>query len=492
MRSNLVAARATVARLFARPGAPSAGEQQHGSRRVLFTPIRHLAMAYRKRFLTVRGQESKYFELAVRWIVAFLQLMGTIGTIISLLFFAPRYGLVIPSFGAAVIAFTFFLFVLLNRGSIRMASFLLVAGLFLVADSVGLFMGYRMPLASGIIIVAILITTSILPLNWALVVASAGYLSFAVMGATQDSLGYPQITNLIELDTQANSVNLLLVVALGVLTNLAWRSQSSRQISDLERARQESEQARQEADRANQAKSKFLAAVSHELRTPLNAIRGYVDIMLAGMVGSFSEQQAPLLNYVQHNSKRLYDMINDLLDLSRIEAGRLELHIEPLIPRKVVGETVESMRSLSQQKGLELAVQYSETMSEVVLGDLKKVQQIITNLVGNAIKFTNQGSVTVRLSGPDLGHWQIRVEDTGIGMPPDAATYIFEMFRQVDSPASRKQEGTGLGLSITKGLVERMSGSIAVESTLGKGSAFTVTLPRQLQEKARPQEEQNG
>jgi signal transduction histidine kinase len=244
------------------------------------------------------------------------------------------------------------------------------------------------------------------------------------------------------------------------------------------------EQARQEADRANNAKSQFLANMSHELRTPLNAIIGYIEIMLSGMAGTFTEKQTQLQQHVHVNAKRLLALINDILDLAKIEAGRVEIRLTPTSPQKVITEIVDSMQSLAQQKHITLSANFAEDTPEIVLCDLGKVQQIVTNLVGNALKFTSQGGVTVGVSAPESGKWKISVADTGKGMPADAVNYIFEMFRQVDGTDTREHTGTGLGLAITKRLIDRMGGTISVETQLGKGSSFTVTLPRQIQDKS--------
>jgi signal transduction histidine kinase len=246
----------------------------------------------------------------------------------------------------------------------------------------------------------------------------------------------------------------------------------------LEIARQEAEAARQRAEDADKSKTYFLANMSHELRTPLNAIIGYDEIMLGGMVGTFSPKQTELLGRIQHNSRRLLTLINDVLDLSKIESGSLEIYQSPMSPRKIIAESVENLRSLAAQKQISLSVELADNLPEAVLGDANKVQQILVNLVSNAIKFTDSGGVVVRARGVGKAEWQVEVKDTGIGMPREALTMIFEPFRQVDSTESRKHGGTGLGLSISKRLAEKMGGSIEVVSALGQGSTFTVTFPR--------------
>lgn len=245
-----------------------------------------------------------------------------------------------------------------------------------------------------------------------------------------------------------------------------------------EEARQQAEIERNRAEESDKAKSQFLANMSHELRTPLNAIIGYDEAMLGGLAGEFTPQQTKLLGHIQYNSRRLLGLINDILDLSKIASGSLQVFLAPMSPQKVVYETVESLRSLADEKKVSLNLNVSDTVPEIVLGDAHKLQQILANLLSNAIKFTDQGSVTVDVGMVDTGQWQIKVADTGIGMPSDAVNTIFEPFHQLDGSERRKYKGTGLGLAISKRLVDALGGTIEVETALGKGSTFTVKLPR--------------
>jgi len=245
-----------------------------------------------------------------------------------------------------------------------------------------------------------------------------------------------------------------------------------------EAAQHQAEIDRKRAEDADKAKSQFLANMSHELRTPLNAIIGYDEAMLGGLAGDFAPLQLKLLGHIQYNSRRLLGLINDILDLSKIESGSLQAFLAPMSPQSVVLETVESLRGLADEKGLHLTTSVSEDVPAVVLGDVNKLQQILANLLGNAINYTDKGTVTVSIDSADANNWQVSVADTGIGMPQDAANYIFEPFQQVDGTEKRKHKGTGLGLAITKRLVEGLGGSIEVNSTLGVGSTFTIKLPR--------------
>lgn len=249
-------------------------------------------------------------------------------------------------------------------------------------------------------------------------------------------------------------------------------------LEEEEIAKKQAEEARQRAEAADHAKSQFLANMSHELRTPLNAIIGYDEAMIGGMVGELTDQQLKILGHIQHNSRRLLNLINDILDLSKIESGSLEVYLAPLSLHEVIERTVESVRNLADEKAIYLKVEITEAVPEVILGDVRKLEQIIVNLLSNAIKFTSAGGITVAVDIVNSDRWRMRVIDTGIGIPQASRKSIFEPFQQVDGSSTRKYKGTGLGLAITKRLIEGMDGTIHVTSEEGKGSTFTVELPR--------------
>jgi signal transduction histidine kinase len=243
-------------------------------------------------------------------------------------------------------------------------------------------------------------------------------------------------------------------------------------------ARAQADEARKRAEEADKAKSRFLANMSHELRTPLNAIIGYDEAMLGGMVGEFSSEQNKLLGHIQYNSRRLLGLIDDILDLAKVEAGSMQVFLSPISPRKIIGDAVDNLRALADRKQIRLNFEVSNDMPEAVLGDVKKLQQIVINLVSNAIKFTTEGGVTVKIALLPEDKWQLKVIDTGIGIPKEAQQTIFEPFQQLDNSETRKYKGTGLGLAITLRFVEALGGTITVDSEIGNGSTFTVTLPR--------------
>jgi signal transduction histidine kinase len=242
--------------------------------------------------------------------------------------------------------------------------------------------------------------------------------------------------------------------------------------------------ARDSALESARAKSSFLATMSHELRTPLNAILGFTGILMSGMVkggAQLAPTQQELLQRIDTNGRRLRDVINDILDLAKIEAGRITVTVTEARPRQFLDETVSAMRSLALNKGIALELHFAASAPEVVLTDMRKVSQMLTNLLGNAIKFTQKGGVYVEVrGGATPADWQIEVRDTGIGIPKDSIGRIFETFRQVDESDRREYEGTGLGLAIVRSLAEAMQGSVAVVSEVNHGSTFTITLPKRL------------
>lgn len=242
------------------------------------------------------------------------------------------------------------------------------------------------------------------------------------------------------------------------------------------------------AKEAARLKGEFLANVSHELRTPLNAIIGFSDMLLAGMSGPLNEKQQHKMSRLKENGSRLLALINDLLDLTRIESGRLETVEKAFSPRALAERITAQMESLATESKLKFETAIGQEVPETVVGDEKRVEQVVVNLLSNAFKFTKEGSVTLRIAANATEKtWTLDVIDTGIGIPPHAVNVIFEEFRQLDGTYSRAYKGSGLGLAITRNLVRMMGGKIGVKSTLGSGSTFTVVLPMSLSETAEPE-----
>jgi PAS domain S-box-containing protein len=229
------------------------------------------------------------------------------------------------------------------------------------------------------------------------------------------------------------------------------------------------------AEESDRLKSAFLATMSHELRTPLNSIIGFTGILLMGLVGPLASEQKKQLNMVQKSARHLLELINDVLDISKIEAGQIELAGDPFDMRTSIRNSLEKIAPLADKKGLALTAVISPPVGQIV-GDRRRVEQVLINLLSNAVKFTERGEVRIESKVEDS--WLVtRVIDTGIGIRPEDADALFKPFRQVDSGITRQYEGTGLGLSICKRLAEAMGGRIQVESEWGKGSCFAFALP---------------
>jgi signal transduction histidine kinase len=255
-----------------------------------------------------------------------------------------------------------------------------------------------------------------------------------------------------------------------------WTSRELRRLDEEQRVAAEALRGLNDRlSQASRAKSEFLANMSHELRTPLNAILGFTELILDDLYGEVPAGLREPLTDIQTNGRHLLRLINDVLDLSKIEAGRLELGDGEYSVQEIVDVVHASLRSLALGKQLTFTATVSPDIPPA-RGDGRRITQCLMNLAGNAIKFTRHGRVDIdaRLDGEWLVY---RVTDTGIGIPKDEVENVFAEFRQVDAAITREYGGTGLGLSITKRLVEMHGGRIWVESELGKGSTFSFTVP---------------
>lgn len=242
------------------------------------------------------------------------------------------------------------------------------------------------------------------------------------------------------------------------------------------------QQAKHEADSANRAKSEFLANMSHEIRTPMTAILGYSDIMIDECERNQSTpEQLDASVTIKRNSEHLLEIINDILDLSKIEAGEISIEYQRYSPCTLIADVVSLMRVRAQEKKLSLNVEYLSAIPETMLTDKTRARQVLMNLVHNAIKFTKQGEVklAIQLIHPQSPQPMLQVEiiDTGIGISEDQLNRVFEPFMQVDTSVTRNYEGTGLGLAISRKLAQMLGGNLTAVSEIGKGSTFLLTLP---------------
>jgi two-component system sensor kinase len=300
----------------------------------------------------------------------------------------------------------------------------------------------------------------------------ADYIATIAGAALENAEGFTQLQNLNE--SLEQRVEERTAAAEARSCELAESNQELERVAqELLEAQRELTVAKHAAESANHAKSRFLAAMSHEIRTPMNGVIGMTELTLNT---SLSSHQRNNLTIVKDSAQALLTLLNDILDFSKIEAGRLDLECIPLAIRDVVDDAARLLAITASRKGLELTCHVDRNVPESLLGDPGRLRQIVMNLVGNAIKFTEEGEVLVRVEVKqrigDAVELHVAVQDTGIGIPPDKQHCIFEAFRQSDNSMTRRFGGTGLGLAISSQLVSLMGGHIWVESEYGQGSTF--------------------
>ena len=262
--------------------------------------------------------------------------------------------------------------------------------------------------------------------------------------------------------------------------NLEARIRSATE--ELEERNRQLEWQSDELERAYRLKSQFLASMSHELRTPINALLGYTSLMRDRIYGDLNQRQEEALARMHTASQHLLDLVNDILDLAKIEAGKMPVHVEPVDIAGLLREVSQTIEPMVRRKSLEYRIDLDDDLPAIHT-DRTKVKQIVLNLLSNAVKFTHQGYVSIHARPAPSGDGVvIDVEDTGIGIREEDISKIFEDFRQIDQSSTREYGGTGLGLSITKKLLHLLGGTVRVRSTAGAGSLFSVALPAKTEE----------
>ncbi|MGI3187447.1 response regulator [Nioella aestuarii] len=309
------------------------------------------------------------------------------------------------------------------------------------------------------------------------------YLERRVQGASSTVVGQSRIVNAVRKDGSVFKLEARVeevqvgdeIFYIGLVEDITERLELERQ----------AEQAREQAERANEAKSAFLANMSHELRTPMNAIIGYSEMLAEDAEDDGLEDMLGDLNKITNAGKHLLSLINDVLDLSKIEAGKMDLFLEDFAVKDIAEDVASTALSLIEKNANELVLDVNQELGSMH-GDVTKVRQILFNLISNAAKFTKEGKITLSANEGSISNKpaiQFAVIDTGIGIPEDKIEHIFSEFSQADESTTRDYGGTGLGLALVKRFCEMMGGSIRVESTIGQGSSFIVTLPKETQKK---------
>jgi len=272
---------------------------------------------------------------------------------------------------------------------------------------------------------------------------------------------------------------LVITIFISYRSNKIKKDILAKQKREIENKLIELTQLNRKLEEADQYKSVFLASMSHELRTPLNSIIGYTGILLMGMTGMLTEEQNKQLSRVKNNAKHLLSLINDILDISKIEADRVELHFEEFNLKNMVNEVVETIHPKVVEKQLEMITEIPDDL--IVTTDIRRIKQVVLNLVSNAVNYTDAGNIHIhadRLQGNKL---RLAVKDTGIGIPENEISRLFQPFQQIDPSLTKKNKGTGLGLYLCKKLMILLKGDIFVKSDPGKGSEFYIVMPVKIQ-----------
>lgn len=308
-------------------------------------------------------------------------------------------------------------------------------------------------------------------------------LSQNMMGKRKDGSCFPIELTLREVDDPQDQIHFI-----GVFRDISEQRKSQNKLDEyVERLKQSRREMKRKdyqlksamsiVERANQAKSEFLANMSHEIRTPMTAILGYTDILKDN---PGNHKNLELIEIIQNNGSHLLQVINDILDLSKIEMGDFEIRKVRCSPTRILQEVIDEYQPGASQKGLSLQARYQESLPETIQTDPGRLKQVLANLVSNAVKFTSEGRIELEVRMCSQSRQdrilQFSVTDTGIGIPAEKLKHIFEPFTQADSSTSRNYGGTGLGLTLSHKLVQLLGGNLRVQSTLNRGSVFSVTL----------------
>ncbi|RMG94858.1 MAG: hypothetical protein D6706_13100 [Chloroflexi bacterium] len=416
-------------------------------------------------------------------------LLAVIGLV---LFFSVLASFTAPEVDRFVIeivigAWAVFILFLLRRGYVHRAGFLFTLTLWLVVTygtyEEGGFRGSIMSSYFGILVIAeMLLGVWVGVLFGFLSVVFAGWTVMAdSQGLMPPAPDYATLTTFWgEFTATVVGVVLLLSLIMNNLERALHRSRRNER--ELEAKVKEVQILARRAREANEFKTRLIARISHEVRTPLGALVGMSEMLQQDIYGPLTPQQRDITDRIIRNAQMLERVFAELLDQSQIELGQLRIRRERFSPVLVAEGVHENLLPQAQQKGIELVLDVASDAPKVVVGDSKRVEQILTNLVVNAIKFTENGRITIIISRKDHENWLLQVQDTGIGISDEDQAVIFDPFRQADESIGRKFGGVGLGLSIVKQLAEAMGGTVNLESELGKGSIFTVTLPIDVKE----------
>ncbi len=270
-------------------------------------------------------------------------------------------------------------------------------------------------------------------------------------------------------------VSLVIAIYIGYRKNKQKSQILASQKREIGRKLNEVEKLNEQLKSADQYKSIFLASMSHELRTPLNSIIGYTGILLMGMTGQLNDEQIKQLNKIKNNSKHLLSLINDILDISKIEADKVELQIEDFNLRDLINQIVEIIYPKAVEKNLELTASVKDDL--IISSDVRRIKQVIINLVTNAVNYSETGKIDIKAEKLSDKNFRVSVKDTGIGISEEDMQRLFQPFQQIDTTLTKKTSGTGLGLYLCRKLMKLLGGDIFVKSELGKGSEFYIEMP---------------